>query len=219
MAINFLTAVNETMKRVGKIKGASGELTSFEESARQLSIDRMIQIWNETVVFCYNITGEPFSKEGIEFLITLVDQQREYDLPTNLLRINWPLINEDDGRRIFAYPNGFTGMRNVQLQPDNWTGTPIQAAVNPTNGKLRMDTIPQSDDAGEAYTLFYDAEILLKFENDIFPFPDTVTRQLYPAVAAIWRDDKGQGTNTPGARQALAIAVSLIPKTQLRKRY
>lgn len=217
--INFLTAVNETLKRTQVIKGATEELTSFEDSSIQTSIDRMIQIWNEVVVFCYNITGEPFPTEAKETLITLEDGTREYDLPTDLLRIDWPLINEDDGRRIFAYRGGYTAMRNVQLQPDNWTGTPIQATVNPTNGKLRMDTIPQSDDDGETYKMLYDAEILLKFENSPFPFPDTAVRQLYPAVSAIWRDDKGQGTNTPGARQALSIAISLISKSQLRARY
>ena len=219
MAINFLTAVNESLKRAGVIEGATGELTSFEDSPIQTSVDRMLQIWNELLVFCYNITGEPFPTETIQSTITIVDQQREYDLPTNLLRINYPLINEDNGQQIFKFRGGFTRMRRLQLQPDNFTGRPIRATINPSTGKLRMDTIPQSDDAGEIYQLYYDAEQFVKFENDTFPFPDTSVRQLVSAAAAVWRDDKGQGVNGQVARQNLAVAISLIPKSQLRQRY
>ena len=219
MAINFLTAVNESLKRAGVIEGATGELSSFEESSIQVSIDRMLQIWNELLTFCYNITGEPFPIETIQSTITLVDQQREYTLPTNLLRINYPLINENNGQQIFEFQGGFSRMRKLQLQPANFTGRPIRATINPSTGDLRMDTVPQSDDAGEVYQLYYDAEQFVKFENDTFPFPDTCVRELVSAAATIWRDDKGQGTNGPAARQNLAIAISLIPQSQLRQRY
>jgi hypothetical protein len=110
-------------------------------------------------------------------------------------------------------------MRITQLQPDNWTGLPITAAINPINDKLRMNTIPQSTEAGRVYQLYYEKAIGLQFTNDTFPFNDTIVEELYAAVAAIFRDDKGQGVNAPAARQNLAVALSLGNKQHLRSRY
>jgi hypothetical protein len=220
MAIQFLTAVNETMKRVGMIAGSDGELESFEVTdGRQASVDRMIQIWNETLRLLYNTSGEPFPTEQQQSTITLVDQQREYDLPTDLERINWPLNNDDDGQVIRAFGGGFQKMRIIQRQPDNWTGLPIWAAINPINGKLRMYTIPQADDGGRIYQLYYEKRLTLQFTNDTFPFSDTIVEELYSPVAAVWRADKGEGIDELTARRNLSIAASLLSKQPLRQKY
>lgn len=220
MAIQFLTAVNATLKRVGMIAGPDGEIESFDVTdGRQPAIDRMIQIWNEVLRLFYNTSGEQFPIEQAQTTITLVDQQREYDLPTDLDRINWPLNNDTDGQRIRPYPGGFQAMRMAQLQPQNWTGLPIRAAISPISGDLRMDYIPQSDDAGKVYQLYYEKRLSLQFTNDTFPFSDTIVEELYAAVAAVWRADKGEGMNESVARRNLSVALSLASKQPLRQRY
>src|SRR5216683_1546313 len=49
MAYTFLTAINNSLKRVQVIQGATGALTTFTAPAIQTDVDVMIMAWNEVI--------------------------------------------------------------------------------------------------------------------------------------------------------------------------
>ncbi len=93
MAYTLLNAVNATLKRVKIISGVSGELTLLTDTARQQYIDTALQVWNEILHEIYSRTEEPYPLDSAESTITLMTGTREYNLPSDLEFIRYPLVN------------------------------------------------------------------------------------------------------------------------------
>lgn len=210
MAYTFLQAINMSMKRVGEIAGDQGELVSFDDSARQPKVDVMRQVWNEALHHLYSTINVPMPKQMSVQNITLALNEREYDLPTDFIEIDWPLINESDGQVINCYVGGWRQMRRDQLQPDTYTGLPYWAVVSPVTGKLRMDRAPTSSEAGRVYVLSYFKRLRLYHTFDAFPFNDMVVDALVPAVAEGYRDDYQNTFNGAKYRKHFAQAARML---------
>lgn len=215
MSYTFLNAVNLTLKGV-RVLSDNANLESFTDSQIQIDIDRAVRLWNEAIQEMYNVAGgEP--KVSKEHSLTLAER-REYTLPENLETINWPLIDETNGFVIYRYNGDYAQMRIDQRQPSQFTGQPHWAAINPTNGKLRMNTTPSSSDVGNVYKLFYDARISFSKTTDIFPFSDSVTDALVAVVMELWRLENNQDSSGKGP-VSFARAIRLLTKAPRRKRW
>src|SRR5512143_2296180 len=181
----FLDGVNAVLMRAG-ILAADGLLPTFDDTAKQIYIDLAMTTWNETVDEVCNLMGVPHSGETGSSTVTLVSGQREYDLPSDLVQLRWPLIDQTNGYTIKEYPGGYETMRIEQEIPSDWTGLPYFAAINPTTSDLRMDRAPTSDEAGISYAMIYDNDLWMTDETDAFPFSDSVYRALVPVVTELW---------------------------------
>ena len=90
----LLDGVNAVLKRVTLVNSDNAILTDLTDSSRQSYIDTAVQVWNEAVDELYAITSQAKPNELVETTITLVDQDRDYVLPADLVQIHWPLVDE-----------------------------------------------------------------------------------------------------------------------------
>lgn len=219
MAKTLLDGVNEVMKRVKLIAGAQGELTTLTDSARQPSIDTIVQIWNEAVEELYSLIDQPVPNEAVLGSLTLVAGQREYDCPADLVQTHWPLLDTTNGQEIWHYSGGYEQMRQDQVQPASYTGLPHYAVIEPVAGKLRLDRAPTAEYAGRVYEWLYDKDLSLSAAADTFPFEDAVFRAMVPAVANLWARGDRKDFDQALYAQNLARAGRLVTKKQMRSRW
>lgn len=210
----LLDGVNDLLKRAKIVQGESRKFNSLTDKARQTAIDVAVMAWNEVQDELYAVSNDAFQFEPKEAVITLVDGQREYDLPSDLVEIRWPLINEDQGRRIDKYVGGFIQMRQDQLQPDNYNGMPSRAVINEINFKLRMDYTPTAEEDATEFKLLYDRDMELRLETDVFPFTDAVYRALLPAAHQLWRRNMQNNFDQALFRGSIARAAALLNPEQ-----
>lgn len=182
----LLDGVNEVLKKTAVISNTN-LLTGLTDSGKQAFIDLAVQSWGESVDQIYSKSKVMKPMQGEEDSITLVENVRSYSLPCDLVQIRWPLHEETEGLYIHKYPGGYEELRNIQTQPDNYTGQPSFAAIDPINGDLYLNRIPLAADAGQEFTFFYWKDLSLTLPSDPFPFSDTVFRAMVPVVAELWR--------------------------------
>lgn len=215
MSKTFLNGVNDVLTRASIIS-ANGPINSFDDSGKQVFIDLAIQIWNETVDQVCIMTGDPRPGESASDTITLALDTREYALPTDLVQIRWPLMDQTNGNYIREYPGGYDEMRANQPVPSQNTGLPYWAAINPTTGMLRMDRAPTAAEAGRQYDLLYDKDLVMTATSDVFPFSDATYRALVPVVTEGFQSKKRNDFDPVEYRRSLSRAVVLANKTQRR---
>ena len=218
MSKTLLNGVNDMLTRVG-IVDANGTLSSLTNAGKQLFIDLSVQVWNETVDEVCNMMGIPHIAETGSSTITLVTSTREYALPSNLVQIRWPLIDQTNGRYIDEYPGGYQQMRVDQQIPADWTGMPYYATINPTTGYLRMETAPESTENGNAYDLFYDKDLVMDTYDDTFPFSDATYRALLPVVTEGWERRKRNDFDIEEYRKQLSRALAFANKVNRRSHW
>lgn len=215
----FLTGVNDVLNRV-HITSVNGPITSFTDSGRQVHIDLAIQLWNEAIDSLYDIANIPRVQETAVTNITLVTGTREYDLPSGFVQIRWPLLDETHGYEISEYPGGYVQMRRDQLQPSQWTGLPMYAAINPTTSKLRMDRAPDADSNGFVFALLYDKNNGMSATTDVIPVPnDPCYRALVAAIAEVWELKKRNDLEPGMFRSSLARAASFMSQAPRRSHW
>ncbi len=238
MAKVFLTAINDTLKRIGSIQGDAGELVTgtgtddeFTDSARQREIDVAIQLWNETTHTLYDL--ELFAAEASTATITLADGTREYDLPTDFLRFagNEPrerAFRATDGRTITEYKGGYARMLVDQVLATDFTGQPNRYAINPTKvltatrgGTIRFDAEPTSDEDGDTLNALYDRfiEFTSTMATETFPFNDAVVTALVPVVAQYHSRDFKKDFDEGIFRSNIVRAVSYLSQKQKMRRH
>lgn len=215
--MTFLEAVNESLKRVGLIQGDAGELTTFNDSARQTDIDVMIQVWNEVIEGLYYF--HTFPQEVGEDTFTLVANQREYDVASDFEGFVTDPTDETNGHRLFEYPGGYIQLTHDQLQPSNYSGQPTYYVINPQNGKIRLDTEPTSDNAGDVYTYRYTKSLKMESTTDTFPFSDNVVRNLYEATAQLWSFKRKETWNKNLFDASMAMAQRRLNPQERKKTY
>jgi hypothetical protein len=219
MSKTLLDGVNDLLKRMQYISGDAGSLSSLSDGSRQKEIDAAVSAWNDTIEDLFSVTNMPFPKDVGSDSITLVDGQREYALPTDLVQIRWPLKQETDGYYIYEYPGGYEQMRKDQPQPDTFDGRPYRAAINPITGGLYLEFAPQSAEAGDVYDILYDKDISVSSATDVFPFIDAVYRRLVPGAAEVWRYYMRNQFSQKVYNKSLSQASRYLTKLQARDSY
>lgn len=192
MAKSLLDCVNEVLIRLKRIQGSQNALTTLTDSARQIWIDVTVQVVNEGIDTLYDASAIAKPKELAETDITLVLNEREYTLPTDMVQLRWPGLNEADGEFVYEYPGGYEQLRKDQPRPDTgYEGTPLYGVINPTNGKLRFDHRPTANDVGDVIKFQYDKDLVLTAASDTVPFTDATFRAMVPAwMQLVQRDMK-----------------------------
>ena len=218
MATTLLTAVNAVLDRTS-ITSASGGVSSLTNSGKQVYIDTIVQIWNETIDNACNMMGIPHVGETGSSTITLVTDTREYSLPSDLIQIRWPLIDYTNGHYIWEWCGGYEQMRIDQFTPTDWTGLPHSAVINPTTGKLRMDRTPTSAENGKAYDMLYDKDLVLADDADVIPFSDATYRALMPVVAEVFERRNRNDFDEREYRSNLSRALAFMNKANRRRHW
>lgn len=219
MGYTLLQAVNRVLKRTGDIAGDAGDLTSFTDSARQTTIDVVLQVWNEVNHELYSLGT--LVGEVEQDSIVLVADQNDYDLPNDFEALAGKtyrsrcLVNADNNHRIYEYPGGFDQLFSDQPDPTDRTGQPRHFAFNPIVNEFRIDAMPTSSEAGDEYKFLYEKRISLTALTDRFPFSDTVVDGLVPVVAEITRlarDKRGRDPLSANAGFNRALATIMQKK-------
>jgi len=221
MTTTLLQGVNGVLKRVGKIAGDAGELTSLTDSPRQHFVDTAVDAWNDTLDEFFRLIGRARPNVLSENTITLATGDRDYALQTNLTKLFWPLLDETNGQYIVEFPPGYEALVAQQPFPANHTGLPYNGVIRPTDGELYLDAIPTSEENGRIYKYRYQKDTLLSLAADTMPVSDIVARRLEPAAVEIWRRMNRENFSESEFERALGNAASYIrteaqPATWLR---
>lgn len=240
MAVTFLQAVNASLKRVGVIQGDAGELATstvtstatgliatgpFTDSGRQVQIDLMIQVWNESQHILYDLGL--LSPEAASATLTLASGTREYDMPDDFERF----AGENKSERVFRaatnvwwlteYPGGYAAMLRDQNVASDWIGQPTHYAISPTTrGRVRIDREPDATVAGRTFNALYEKRLALTstMATETLIFSDTVADALVPVTAEAWRGIKQKEFNETVFQSNLARAAGQVTQTQRRRR-
>jgi hypothetical protein len=218
MAKTLLDTVNAIFKRANIIKGDAGALTTLTDSARQVWIDKAVQIINEGIDELYSAAGVSAQNEQAESTITLVAGQRAYDLASNLVTLRWPIIDKANTQFLTQYPGGYNAMLVNDPEQDD-TGLPIMAAIRPTDSKLFLDRAPTSVEAGRVYTYQYDKDVALTVATDEVPFNDAVWRAMVPAWVELFRVDVNNQLNAALFNVSIGRAARALSRLPMRTSY
>lgn len=215
----LLDGVNDVMKRAGWIAGDNQALTTLTDSPRQHIVDVTVQVWNEAIDTLYDQSRMPKSQELGTVDITLVLDQREYTLPTDMVQLRWPGHDEIKGHYILEYPGGYLALRHVQPIPADFKGQPQLGTINPENGLLYFDFIPQAPEVGLVYTFKYDKDLVLILAADTMPFSDAVFRAMVPAVSQLLRRDMKNDFDSGIFADQIGQAARFLNQKQLRDKW
>lgn len=188
----LLDCVNEVLKRVKIVDvGNVGPLTSLTNSALQHEIDVAIQVINEGIDELFSMaTEEP--TDAAESNISMILNQREYALASNMVRLIWPMIDRVNIQYLVEWRGTYENFLLLDPQ-QNYTGLPIWGMISPITGLLRVDRQPDVTSVGHTYTYEYQKDSALFNQTDVVPFNNAVFRSLVPAWAQLWkRDERGQ---------------------------
>lgn len=219
MAKTLLDGVNESLRRLNKISGDAGALASLTDSPRQVWIDTAVQAWNEATEELFSASGMALPNEVAESTITLVTDDRDYALASDLVQLRWPLQDRTNGQYIRAYPGGYAALIAAQPVPANFTGLAQFAAIRPTDGQLYLDAIPTATENGAVYTYLYDKDVSMSSASDAMPFSDAVFRALVPAVAELMAINHKREFNGDLFRSSMGRAARLLTQQQPRTHY
>lgn len=212
MAKTLLNCVNEVLKRV-KYINSNTLLTSLTHTGKQNSIDIAVQCWNETIDQLYADVKEPRPNVLKEDTITLVTNDRDYQMAADLVLLHFPLLDETNGQYIVEYIGGYLSLVNDQSHPSNYTGLPQAAAIRPTDGYLYLDRVPTSNENGLIYKYRYSKDTELSALDDTVPFEDIVFRALVPAVAEKWKLETKREFNGGVFKRGIGTAARYLRKT------
>lgn len=217
MAKTLLDGVNDVAKKLQIIAGNSGDFTSLTSLPHQHSVDIIIRNWNTGIEDLYSATSVPYPNELASADITLVTGQREYDIPSDLITMRWPLHDITNGEYIHEFKGGYEYLRMGQQTPNDENGKPLYGAINPSNGRLYFDKIPRAAENGLVYELLYDKDVSLESQNDVFPFNDAVYRPMVDVVAELTRRDIRNRFDGVFHDRRMAQAGKYLRKTTAKK--
>ncbi len=213
----LLDGVNEVLKRVSVVQSDTSTLSSLTQSGIQPYIDLAVQVWNEAVEELYTSIDKPMPKELTSSTITLVADDRDYSLASDLVQLHWPLQDQTNGQFIYEFPGGYLELLESQPVPADYTGIPQFGVIRPTDGEIYLDNIPTSSEAGNVYTYQYDKDVSLSSATDVFPFTDTVYRAMIPAVAQLWRSERDNSFNERVFDMSMGRAARTLSRQQPRE--
>lgn len=228
--MTLLELVNDVLKRVSLTKGEAGEITSLTDSPRQIEIDIILQAVNEVITDLFDMGV--YANEANEGKFTLATGKREYNLPSDFEGFMSRPLDETGGHQMWPYPNergqahlsskgpgDYIRMREVQLMPSSYTGEPHYYAINPENGKLRLDYAPTSDISGRVYRYTYRKTLNMSAATDVIPLTTEQVNKLMPAIAQVWNRERKELFDNGTYLNALAGAARRITRTERRRQY
>lgn len=219
MAKDLLAGVNEVLIKVDILEGDTGRLTSLTDSARQTFIDTAVQVLNEVVDQLYSIMAKPKPQQLAEATITLVTDDQDYALASDLVTLlpNFGLIDTTNNHviAILDDEDAYRQLILTDLDQDD-TGLPSTAAIRPTDGQLYMDRKPTSAENGRIYNYRYNKELELVNAADTFPFGNAVFRAVVPAAAELWKFHRHQEFAQGLFDASIGRAARLITMTPIR---
>lgn len=216
MAKTLLNSVNEICKKMGWVNTGSA-LSSLTDSGKQQFIDHAVQAFNETIDDLYTRAGLPRPNGVSSATLTLVTDDRDYDLGiTDMSRIIWPIIDEDNDYYINEYPGGWHHLYQDKPLAADWTGRAEYAVVRPTDGQLLLDLTPTSDENGLTYTVYYEKDNELSLAADTVPFNDIVFRAVIEAATEKVRFNRNSGAEAVVYNAAVAKAARLLTQVMPR---
>lgn len=218
MAKTLLDSVNAIFRRTSLITGDAGALSTLTDSARQVWVDKAVQIVNEGIDELYSAAQVSLPNEQGESTLTLVAGTRAYTLATDLVQMRWPMIDKTNNQLIEEYPGGYNAMLQADMEQDD-TGHPYLGAIRATDGKLHLDRSPSSNEAGRVYTYQYDKDVALSVAASEVPFTDAVWRSMVPAWVELFKVDENHQLNEGLFRNSLGRAARLLTKKQMRTSY
>lgn len=189
MSKTLLDGVNEILRKKNMVAGDAALLTSLTDSSRQPWIDLCIQVINEGIDEVYSISQKSLPNQMVEATITLATNTKAYALPTNLVRMHWPLIDRTNRRFIQQYASGYEGMLLVDLG-QTFTGLPLFAAIRASDNMLVFDRTPTISENGNVYNYQYDKDTVLTAASDAMPFNNEVFRAMVPFWTQMWERQK-----------------------------
>lgn len=213
MATTLLQAVNRVLKRVGEISSASPDLTSLTDSARQIQIDKCVQLWQEAMEYMQGFADLPGDIGS--GTITLVTGTREYATASGFQGF----VGDESGApflvcasptyRIGEYPGGYKQMFAEQPDPDLYTGQPGSFVYNPVTEMIRLDRTPTSAENGQVFTYLFDRAVTLVAFDDTFPIPDAAVNVLTNSVAEAYKLSMGKGLAAGVWKLGIAEAIRI----------
>lgn len=218
MSKTLLDGVNEVLKRVNTIAGDASALTTLVDSSKQHDIDIALQVINEGIIKLYTSSGIELPGEGASSTLTLVLNQREYSLATNLVQIRWPMVDRTNTQFLYEFPGSYQDM--LLLDPEqNDTGLPTWGTINPGNNLLHVDRAPTSAEAGRTYYYEYDKDVTLSTATDSMPFSDTCFRAMVPAWVQLWKRERRNEFDQALYMDSIGTASRVITKLEPKKSY
>lgn len=219
MPKTLLEGVNDVAKKLQIIAGNSGDFTSLTSLPHQHSVDIIIRNWNVGMEDLYSTSHVAYPAELSSTDITLVTGQRDYQIPSDLITIRWPLHDTSNGQYIQEYRGGYQKLRVSQQEPDTFTGLPDHGVINPSNNQLYFDRIPTASENGLVYELLYDKDVSLSTQNDEFPFNNAVYRPMVDVVAELSRRDLRNRFDLTFHDKRMSQASKYLRKTIPKKTY
>ena len=233
MAILFLDAVNDTLARVGVVKGDAGALVTTtgataseifqSRSDIQHSVDLVLQMWREAAQELYSMNLAPTLLATKT--IPLEEGVREYTLPDRFERIAGNTAAERVLRGVTTgvvygeYPGGYLKMLADQPRATDFTGDPGRWAINPGNAAttlIRFEFEATAENAGDIYHIAFERRIDLTvtMATETMPFSDTVSFALVPVVAEFYERTKKNEFDAAIFRSSLARAARMGRRNQ-----
>jgi len=216
MAKTLLQGVNQVLQKMGQVSSTNA-LSSLTDSGKQLFIDQCVQAINETLIDVYTRPGMSLPKAVGSTTLTLVTNDRDYDLGlTDLSRILWPIVDEQNYYFIYEYPGGWSSLYGDMPLSTDWTGRAEYAVIRPTDGQLMLDLTPTSDENGLTYTVYYEKDTLLSAAADEFPCTDIAFTALVPAITERYKRIRGAGGDQGMYEVSVAATARLLGQTEAR---
>jgi hypothetical protein len=155
-----------------------------------------------------------------EGTITMVTDTREYAVAADFERMAEDrMMQRTDGYFLDPYPGGYKAMWRQQFIPTSYTGRATYWAFNPTDETIRLDRIPTSEENGDVYTYLYEKTLYYSLAADVFPFSDTVARNLVPCVKQIWQRQTRDMFDANAFAVAMSQAVQMLANVETRSSY
>ena len=218
MAKTLLNGVNEVLKRV-QATDSDNAITALTGNAKQATVDIAVQVLNEVIDQLYEEAKYPLPKSTSSSSITLVTGTKSYALQSNLVRLQWPLLDQTNGKYLYPYPGGYLKMFESQDVPANYTGESNVAAINPEDGLLYLEKTPTANENGRVYAYNYEYDFTLSSASDTFPFSDAVFRAVVPAAAQMVKAEMQNKFNEGLFRLSIGRAARLLKMEPQRDSY
>lgn len=219
MAKTLLNGVNDVLYRLGYVS-STGALASLTDTGKQLFIDQAVQAWNQTIRRLYMKAQQPLPNAVGSTTLTLATGDRDYDLGlTDMSRIIWPIVDEDNDYFIREYPGGWMALYQDKPLATDWEGRAEYAAIRPTDGQLLLEYTPTADENGLTYTVYYEKDLLMTLAADTVPFNDGTYQDLIPAVAEQLKQIRNMSPDFGIYRISMADAAKSLTQNYPRDRY
>ena len=240
MAVQFIQAVNATLKRVRVIQGDAGELgtstvtstatgliatDAFTDSGRQVQIDLAIQLWQEATHEVQRLGL--YASFAASATLVLVADQREYSTPIDFEGMAG-LTNEDRVLRgattlfiLHEYHGGYARMLRDQPNATDFTGDPQAWARSPVNGNIRIDREPTAQQDGDTYNYLYNKRVALTstMATVDLPYSNSVADALVPVVAEAWNRVMKKEFDSGLFQASLTRSLEFLLGNEPRERY